>query len=190
MAHIRQTRFSSPRRKLVLAAGASLTLIRLPYWLTLAMAQAPPTVSPPASSIPDPQHTPAQRARFLALSMLLTGKPQLSEVSAARLLMALGAQSADFDTQMTALADVAQRQGVKGVEALATALHGDGALLEVLHKIVAAWYLGMVGDAASGKVIVYEQALMFDPVRDVVAAPSYCRARPGYWAAQPPSLQI
>jgi hypothetical protein len=190
MAHARQIRFSSPRRKLVLVVGASLALMRLPRWFKLAAAQAPPTVSPTVSSIPDPQHTPAQRARFLALSMLLTGKPQLNEVSAARLLMALGAQSADFDTQMTALADIAQRQGGKDVEALATALRGDGALLSVLHKIVAAWYLGMVGDAVSGKVIVYEQALMFDPVRDVVVVPSYCRARPGYWAAQPPSLQI
>jgi hypothetical protein len=39
-------------------------------------------------------------------------------------------------------------------------------------QIVSAWYLGMVGDVVSGKVIAYEQALMFDPVRDAVVVPS------------------
>jgi hypothetical protein len=189
MAYIPKIRFSSQRRKVVLVAGASVLLQRLPHWVKSAMAEARSSVSPTVSSIADPQYSPAQQARFLTLSLLLTGKPQLNAVTAARLLKLLSVQSADFEKQMTALADVAQRQGSNDVEALAAAVRGDSALLGVLHRIVAAWYLGMVGDAESGKVVAYVQALMFDPVRDVVVVPSYCRAGPGYWTAQPPSLQ-
>jgi hypothetical protein len=169
MTHIRRIVFSSSRRKLVLVAGASLTLMRLPHWFKLAVAQAPSTT---VSPIPDPRHTPAQQARFLALSMLLTDRPQLNAVTAARLLMTLSAQSGDFDKQMTALADVAHRHRLKNVEAVEAAVRGDYALLGVAHQIVSAWYLGMVGDVVSGKVIAYEQALMFDPVRDAVVVPS------------------
>jgi hypothetical protein len=147
MAYPWKIRFSSQRRKLVLAAGASLNLMRLLPWCKPVAAQAPSIVPPTVSPTPDQPHTTAQQACFLALSILLTGKRQLNAITAARLHMALSAQSVDFEKQAAALADVAQRQRFKDVEALAAAVRGDSALSGVLHQIVAAWYLGMVGES-------------------------------------------
>jgi hypothetical protein len=48
-----------------------------------------------------------------------------------------------------------------------------------------AWYLGLVGDAAACEVVAYESALMFDPVKDVLTIPSYCRDVPFYWTQKP-----
>jgi hypothetical protein len=36
-------------------------------------------------------------------------------------------------------------------------------------------------------VIAYADALMFQPVRDVLVPPTYCQAAPNYWVAQPPT---
>jgi hypothetical protein len=61
-----------------------------------------------------------------------------------------------------------------------------------LHRIISAWYLGVAGDggvAGGAKVIAFEQALMFDQVRDAVVVPTYCRAAPGYWITQPAVLK-
>jgi hypothetical protein len=35
------------------------------------------------------------------------------------------------------------------------------------------------------QVLAYEQALMFDPVSDVLTIPSYCRDVPFYWTQKP-----
>jgi hypothetical protein len=186
MARNVKMRFSSSRRKLVLGVGASLVMIRLSPWLNQAAAQSPAA----GTSTPAPPQPAALRARFLALSTFLTGKTQLNPLIAARLLRALSSQSADFEKTMIALADVAQQQRPPDVEALAATVRDDISLTDMLHRIVAAWYLGIVGDAVGGKVVAFDRALMFDPVRDVVVVPSYCRAGPGYWVAQPPRLAM
>ena len=49
----------------------------------------------------------------------------------------------------------------------------------------AGWYLGLVGDMPRVQVVAYESALMFDPVKDVLTIPSYCRDVPFYWTQKP-----
>jgi hypothetical protein len=34
-------------------------------------------------------------------------------------------------------------------------------------------------------VVAYEKALMFEPVKDVLTVPSYCRDVPFYWTHKP-----
>jgi hypothetical protein len=65
--------------------------------------------------------------------------------------------------------------------------------------VVSAWYLGVVGDveeepggeeelnpptpaqdAASARVVAWEQAMMFVPVADRLPVPSYCGGQPGF----------
>jgi hypothetical protein len=165
-------KWSRARRQVLRAAGFVLAAMAMPSALfTRALAASP------------------EETKFLALSQLLTGRSPLDETIARRLYPALSAESADFAKQIQALATFAQSHGASDVEALVASLDGaDEALAQTLHGIIGAWYRGTVGAEGSIKVIAFERALMFDPVRDVVVVPSYCRAAPGYWVAKPPQV--
>jgi hypothetical protein len=58
-------------------------------------------------------------------------------------------------------------------------------LAKTVGQIMRAWYLGLVGESPTVKVLAYERALMFDPVKDVLTVPSYCRDVPFYWTRKP-----
>ena len=133
----------------------------------------------------------------MALSALLTGAPKLNPRIGARLYSALSAQAIEFEKQAAALWQYSLDHQIKDVDNLAAAVGNGSGLSLVLHRIISAWYLGVVGAGDGGitnggggaKVIAFEQALMFDQVRDAVVVPTYCRAAPGYWITQPAILK-
>lgn len=178
--------FSASRRNLMLLAGVSFAMMSIPRWLQQAAAQ---TVTPAASP---PSANTQQQANFMALSALLTGAAKLNPRTGARLYSALSTQAIEFEKQAAALWQYSVDHKIKDVDNLAAAVGADSALSLVLHRIVSGWYLGVVGDGGvtgGAKVIAFEQALMFDQVRDAVVVPTYCRAAPGYWTTQPAVLK-
>jgi hypothetical protein len=72
-------------------------------------------------------------------------------------------------------------------DSVTQALQADqSALAKSVGAIMRAWYLGLVGDMPHVKVVAYETALMFEPVKDVLTIPSYCRDDvPFYWTQKP-----
>ncbi|MDP5009196.1 MAG: sorbitol dehydrogenase family protein [Glaciimonas sp.] len=176
---------SLTRRNLLLLAGGSFAVMSAPRWLQQATAQNSVTQVLPASG----QANNPQQADFLALSALLTANQKLQPQTSARTYAALSAQVPEFEKQASALWQFAQTHKIKEVEALVIAVADKPELKVVLHTIVSAWYLGQVGGGAQGKVIAFDSALMFDPVRDAVVVPTYCRAAPGYWVTQPAVLK-
>jgi len=172
----------------MLLAGVSFAMMSIPRWLQQAAAQ---TVTP-APAAPPPSASSPQQANFMALSALLTGAPKLNPRIGARLYSALSTQAIEFEKQAAALWQYSLDHKIKDVDNLAAAVGSDSALSLVLHRIVSGWYLGVVGDGGvtgNAKVIAFEQALMFDQVRDAVVVPTYCRAAPGYWVTQPAVLK-
>ncbi|PUA17927.1 sorbitol dehydrogenase family protein [Glaciimonas sp. PCH181] len=167
------------RRNLLLLAGASFAVLSMPRWLQQASAQSTTVITPKI-----PAADSQQQRDFLALSVLLTARPKLNSRTSARTYAALSAQLVEFEKQSADLWQFAQTQQIKDVDALVAAVESNADLSKVLHQIVSAWYLGVVGNGAQGQVIAFEQALMFDPVRDAVVVPTYCRAAPGYWVKQ------
>jgi fructose 5-dehydrogenase small subunit len=173
------------RRELLLLAGAGFAVLSMPRWLQPASAQTTTAVVTPKTATANSQ----QQSDFFALSALLTANSKLNPHTSARTYAALCAQVIEFEKQSADLWRFSQVHQIKGVEALSAAVAGNAALSRVLHQIVSVWYLGVVGSGVQGKVIAFEQALMFDPVRDAVVVPTYCRAAPGYWATQPAVLK-
>lgn len=183
--------FSAGRRNAILLTGVSFALLSTPRWMRQASAQT--QASPPAASASPPQN-PAnqQQTNFLALSALLTGTQKLNPRTGTRIYAALSTQAIEFEKQVAALWQYALDHQIKDVDNLAAAVGSDSALSLVLHRIISAWYLGVVGDdgvTGGAKVVSFESALMFDQVRDAVVVPTYCRAAPGYWVTQPAVLK-
>lgn len=172
------------RRDLLLLAGAGVAVLSMPRWLQPALAQATTTT---ITKTPDPKRQ--QQADFLALSTLLTSNIQRNATMSARLYAVLSAQVIEFEKQSADLWQFVQTQQIKDVDALVAAVATNADLTKVLHQIVGAWYLGVVGSGPQAKVIAFDQALMFDAVRDAVVVPTYCRAAPGYWTTQPAVLK-
>lgn len=172
------------RRDLLVLAAAGAAVLSMPRWLQSASAQATTTI---ITKTPDPKSQ--QHADFLALSTLLTSNTPRNATISARLYAALSAQVIEFEKQSADLWQFVQTQQIKDVDALVTAVASNADLTKVLHQIVGAWYLGVVGSGPQAKVIAFDQALMFDAVRDAVVVPTYCRAAPGYWTTQPAVLK-
>ena len=170
------------RRDLFLLAGASFAVMSMPRWLQQASAQTTTSVTS-ATKAPDPKSQ--QQSDFLTLSALLTANLKPNSTISARLYSALSAQVIEFEKQSADLWQFVQTKKINDVDALAVAVTDNADLSKVLHQIVSAWYLGVVGSGVQAKVIAFDQALMFDPVRDAVVVPTYCRAAPGYWVKKP-----
>lgn len=178
------------RRTVVAGVGAAgLGLAGAGAWRWYEAAHAPafgPTAAPAAPSEPP---LDAADARFLSLSVQLTGHDGLSPLTAQRIAAACRARDPQFDARVQRLA------------ATPTAADTDAPWIE--QAIISAWYLGQVGEAptteAAGDrgrpetterlptVVAYEHALMWQPVADVLPVPSYCLGAPGAWADAPPA---
>ncbi len=177
---------SPRRRRVLLGTGALLALGALP----LPKVWAAPSSDPALDD-------------FLSLSRYLTGRAELDPTLGQRVLTALQTQIADFIEGARALAQfIEQHRDTPVAELPAQLEEREPRLAAITQQIVAGWYLGQVGgiDSNGGEdegrssrespdrpavVVAYEHALMFDPVRDVLTIPSYCRDLPGYWAQRP-----
>lgn len=170
--------FLPMRRKVLLGIGAGIGALALP---ALALSLDGATVA--ARSV-----APAAGPAFMAVSRRLTERTTLSPITAARLEAALVAQDPSFSSSVEALAKLLEdRPQAPASELFAAGSSLPAGVSATATSILAGWYLGAAGTAPDAPVIAYHDALMFDPVRDVVAPPSYCREAPGYWTARPPA---
>jgi hypothetical protein len=127
--------------------------------------------------------------RFLDLSRLATRRRSLDAVLGRRIYEELNRTTPRFDFRVDAMRSLADRAGIDDVEVLtATLEREDRDLAQLLHAIIVAWYVGVVGDGSDAKLVAYSNALMFDTVRDAVAVPSYCLASPNGWSGRPPAV--
>lgn len=173
------------KRRTLLGGAAACGLGAAAFWRG-SHDDAPTPAFRPVAAPQGPSAPPldAADARFAALSAQLTGHEGLSPVTAQRIAAACRLRDPQFD------ATVAHWTAGSANEGLA-------------QTIVAAWYLGQVGEAPTTEapgdrgrpettrhpptVTTYEQALMWAPVADVLSVPSYCHGACGAWAEQPPA---
>ena len=117
-----------------------------------------------------------------ALSRALTDHAHLNPVTARRMRDALersGVRQAGDWPRLAALA-----ASHPTADALMAAARQAG-LQDLASDIVAAWYTGTVGRGPTAVVVAYEEALMYQPVRDALTVPTYCSYGPLWWTAAP-----
>jgi hypothetical protein len=123
---------------------------------------------------------------FTALSQQLTGRVALDATLASRIYDALSKADSAFVSDVAALNTWLKTHGGVPSDTVTAALAAqDARLSKTVGHIMRAWYLGLVGQMPTVQVLAYEQALMFDPVNDVLTIPSYCRDVPFYWTQKP-----
>jgi hypothetical protein len=123
---------------------------------------------------------------FLALSQHLTGRRSFDPVLGQRVHDALSKADSQFRQNIAALNSWLQTHGGVPSDTVIQALQVDEPpLAKSVGAIMRAWYLGLVGEMPHVQVVAYERALMFDPVKDVLTIPSYCRDVPFYWTQKP-----
>lgn len=171
--------FSASRRAWVLGACAAAAALafagvgRSFSWIAPAFADAPAGGGLDA---------------FLALSQRLTGHTGFDAVLGRRVYDALAKSDSQFPQNVAALNTWLQGHGGVPSDTVTQALEADQpALAKSVGAIMRAWYLGLVGDMPHVDVVAYEKALMFEPVKDVLTIPSYCRDVPFYWTQKPAS---
>ena len=169
------------RRHFVLGTGISAAAlafagaIGLPFAASRAFA-----FSPPAGGGLD---------AFTALSQQLTGRATLDPVLASRIYDALLKTDSAFVSDVAALNTwLKTHAGVPSDTVTAALAAEDPRLAKTIGHVMRAWYLGLVGDLPTVQVVAYEHALMFDPVKDMLTIPSYCRDAPFYWSHKPASI--
>lgn len=170
--------FSASRRAWVLGACAAAAALafagpgRSFSWIAPAFAD-----TPPAGGGLD---------AFLALSQRLTGRTGFDAVLGKRVYEALAKSDSQFTQNVAALNTWLQAHGGVPSDTVTQALQAEQPVLaKSVGAIMRAWYLGLVGDMPHVDVVAYEKALMFDPVKDVLTIPSYCRDVPFYWTHKP-----
>ena len=123
---------------------------------------------------------------FLALSQHLTARTSFNPVLGKRVYDALVHADNQFPQNVGALNTWLQGHGGVPSDTVTQALQTDQPVLaKTVSAIMRAWYLGLVGEMPHVQVVAYESALMFDPVKDVLTIPSYCRDVPFYWTQKP-----
>jgi fructose 5-dehydrogenase small subunit len=123
---------------------------------------------------------------FIALSGKLTGHTSFDTVHGKRAYDALSKADDQFPQNVAALNSWLATHGGVPSDTVTQALQADQPkLAKTVGAITRAWYLGLVGESPNVQVIAYERALMFEPVKDMLTIPSYCRDVPFYWTRKP-----
>lgn len=171
--------FSTSRRAWVLGACAAAAAFAFAGAGRSLSLIAPASAEAPASGALD---------AFLALSQRLTGRTGFDVALGKRVYDALARSDSHFTPNVAALNTWLRGHGGVPSDTVTQALQVDQpALAKSVSAIMRAWYLGLVGDMPHVDVVAYEKALMFDPVKDVLTIPSYCRDVPFYWTKKPVS---
>jgi hypothetical protein len=172
-----------PRRTFLIAGAAgAATLMFGSGWLAHAAALVQGGA---ATAVP---------AGFMALSRTLTGHKEIDDGLASGAWQALSERERDFAARYARLADAVRKGGLTDMATWKTsAVAASPELKATAVAIVAAWYLGRVGEvlprAEPGPAfITYAGALMWRPTLDVTVIPTYSRGGPGFWGAKPPGV--
>jgi hypothetical protein len=139
------------------------------------------------SESPKPPPAPQGDAGFLDLSQKLTGHFDLDPQTAARVSAGFARIDPALFARMTALIPLARTN--QDPTALMKAAQAVG-LDDAAQALTAAWYTGTVGSGPKAEVVAYADALMYWPVRDAMAPPTYCLAGPASWVQPPPPVGV
>lgn len=121
-------------------------------------------------------------AGFASLAAFLTGRTDLEPGLVTRAGDALRKADPRFESECEALLGGIRQANITSVDELKeSALGADARTMATATSIIAAFYLGRVGDGDRAELVSYELALMFRPTADVTVVPTYARAGPGYW---------
>jgi hypothetical protein len=132
--------------------------------------------------------------RFYRLSLLLTGRNNLSRIVTTRALHALSEGDADFPQKIQQLASALSTNKISDINQLnghPIMQSPDG---DTIKKIISAWYLGYTGTPVSlratdsTRFVTYTDALMFEPTLDATVIPTYSRGHTNYWTQPPATL--
>jgi hypothetical protein len=168
--------FRPMRRKVLFGLGAGVVALALPVLSPTLAAAHGGTLA----------HGHADTAAFMVVSRRLTERATLDAHVALRLETALAAQDPSFAGALQALVVAFNAHPRSPTSEVLASKATPTSAVVAASAILAGWYLGVAGIKPDSPVVAYQEALMFDPVRDVVAAPSYCREAPGYWTTRPP----
>lgn len=122
---------------------------------------------------------------FTQISEFLTGY-KLDPVLGGRYLQALSKRSPTFETDTVALQQVVRQSGAANMDAFLALPGLDKSLMKTATTIVAAWYLGVVGNPEDAELITYAEALMYRPTRGILPIPTYGPG-PNAWGPKPDS---
>ncbi|MFI8415706.1 sugar dehydrogenase complex small subunit [Serratia sp. NPDC078593] len=129
---------------------------------------------------------------FYQLSLLLTGRKQLSPLVAQRALDCLCSEDAQFVEKMRQLMNVMSVANITHADQLlGHRILTDDETQNTVKKIVSAWYLGFTGtpiplrSVDNTRFVTYTDALMYSPTLDATVIPTYSRGHTNYWT-QPP----
>ncbi|MGF6753194.1 sugar dehydrogenase complex small subunit [Paraburkholderia sp. GAS42] len=173
---------SARRRALVLGAFAGAAVLAFTTAGRLGLPYGLSAISPAFADAPRGGGLDA----FLALSQHLTGRTSFDPVLGRRVYDTLSKSDSQFPQNVALLNTWLQGHGGVPSDTITQALQVDQPpLAKTVGAIMRAWYLGLVGDAPHVQVVAWERALMFDPVKDVLTIPSYCRDVPFYWTQKP-----
>jgi hypothetical protein len=133
---------------------------------------------------------------FYQLSLLLTGRKQLSPVITQRALHCLSEDDPQFPAKMQRLsqaiaaAKITETDQLNGHAIMSAEETGTTA-----KKIVSAWYLGFTGTPVSlravdnTRFVTYTDAMMFTPTLDATIIPTYSRGHTNYWTQPPATIK-
>jgi hypothetical protein len=122
---------------------------------------------------------------FLDVSRAITGKSDLSPMTADRIYAALQADDAGFEGRLAQIVPLVGQTG--SPDALKAAASAIG-LGDTLTAIITAWYTGTVETGKGPVVVSYADALMYRPVADGLTVPTYCNKGPLWWTGLPPEI--
>lgn len=120
---------------------------------------------------------------FVALSQFLVSRPA-HPVLAARYYKALDKRAPNFATNVIALKQLIASQGFKHVDEYLAQAGADASLKATATSIIAAWYLGIVGEPADAELVAYSQAMMYQPTHGILIIPTY-GGGPASWGPKP-----
>ncbi|CAE6717207.1 Fructose dehydrogenase small subunit [Paraburkholderia aspalathi] len=133
-----------------------------------------------------PALLPEADTPFMQLSKLLIPH-QLDAEIGKRIVAALTTLRPTLAQDVPALLAIASKKDARIVEDFFPDVP-EGPLKETALSIISAWYMGVAVDAPDAQVFAYENALMYQPTRDVMTIPSYAKSGPNGWNADAPPL--
>ena len=122
-------------------------------------------------------------ADFIALSQFLVSRP-VNPVLAARYYTALAKRAPNFAGNATALQQLITANNFKHVDEYLAQANPDASLKATATSIIAAWYLGIVGEAADAELVAFSEAMMYQPTHGTLIVPTY-GSGPATWGAKP-----
>jgi len=180
--------YSSGRRAWMLGACASAASLAFAAASRYVLAADTPVASAPSAAVPGTAPAGGGFDAFITLSGKLTGHTSFDPVLGKRAYDALATTDNEFAANVAALNGWLQTHGGVPLDTVTQALQAEQPkLAKTVGAITRAWYLGLVGESPNVQVIAYERALMFEPVKDILTIPSYCRDVPFYWTSKPAS---